>query len=193
MSENCIEIQDLSKAFGEQQVLCHLNMDIPLGTCSVLMGPSGKGKTTLLRILLGLEQADSGSINNLPEIHSAVFQEDRLCDDFTALDNVAMVMRGRKKRDLIREHLAAVGLADASEKPVRLLSGGMRRRVALVRSILADSDMILLDEPFKGLDENARRMVIDYFTERTRGKTTLVVTHDPEEAEMLRANMLYLQ
>lgn len=192
MGKKAIVIRNLSKSFGDLQVLRHLNMEIQPDTCNVLMGPSGQGKTTLLRILMGLEQADDGAIENLPQIRSAVFQEDRLCEDFTAVDNVAMVMAGRRNHSLIRKHLAAVGLADAADKPVSQLSGGMRRRVALVRSILADSDMILLDEPFKGLDDASRQTVVDYFLANTKGKTTLVVTHDPEEAEMLGANRLKL-
>lgn len=190
--EKTIVIRNLSKSFGDLQVLKQVNMEILPQTCNVLMGPSGQGKTTLLRILLGLEQADVGSVENLPSIRSVLFQEDRLCEDFTAMDNVAMVIPGRRNRERILRHLAAVGLADAADKPVALLSGGMRRRVALVRSILADSDMILLDEPFKGLDEASRQTAIEYFLANTKGKTTLVVTHDPEEAELLHANLLHL-
>ena len=117
----------------------------------MLMGPSGIGKTTLLLLLLGLVSPDSGEITGLPEKVSVIFQEDRLCEDFSALSNVAMVLP-RGGEETASALLKALGLEEAMRQPVHTLSGGMKRRVAIARGLAADSPLLLMDEPFKGLD-----------------------------------------
>lgn len=185
-----IEIHKLCKSYGDHVVLDHLSLTFREGSCNVIMGPSGCGKTTLLRILMGFETADSGQIQGMPSRLSAVFQEDRLCEDFSALENISLVLRKKVPADEIIRHLEAIGLTGNYHQPVREYSGGMKRRVAIVRAVMAESDLIILDEPFKGLDLTNRDLALNYFREKTQGKTSILVTHDPTEAEML-GNLLF--
>ena len=188
-----IEVRDLTKRFGEKRVLEGFSAIFPVGATTCVMGPSGCGKTTLLHILLGLEHADSGSIDGLPPRISAVFQEERLCEDFTAVTNVRLVT-GRVVTDTeIERCLAAFGLAGSTRVPVRELSGGMKRRVAIARAVLAEGDLLVLDEPFKGLDEGTRRLVADEVKRRTAGRTVVMVTHDPAEAVMMDAGVMEMR
>ena len=187
-----IVIKDLCKSYGENKVLENLDAVIEKGRISCLMGPSGEGKTTLLNILMGLEKADSGVIENLPHNKSAVFQEDRLCESFSAFTNVKIVS-DRLADQTIIAHLKQVGLGEAVNQKVSTLSGGQKRRVALVRAILAEKDVLFLDEPFKGLDEDTKKIVTDYLLTNTADTTVIMVTHDIDEAESLGAKVLNLK
>ena len=152
------------------------------------MGASGCGKTTLLRILCGLLPPDSGRIDGAEGAwYSAVFQEDRLCENLTAAANIRLVTGNSRSREEIESALAAVGLADCSGKPVREFSGGMKRRTALVRALLAEYSVLVLDEPFKGLDESTREQTAGWCRKMTAGKTVILVTHDPRDCELLLA------
>lgn len=188
-------INNLQKSFDGKKVLDHLSLEFERGKCHVIMGPSGCGKTTLLRILMGFEKADSGTISGLPEHMSAVFQEDRLCEDFSALENVTLVLKKSFPRSEITENLRAIGLNSDLNQPVSEYSGGMKRRVAIVRAVLAESDLIFMDEPFKGLDTNTRDLALQYFLSHIKDKTAIVVTHDEKEAQMLteREQIIHLQ
>ena len=115
------------------------------------MGESGVGKTTLLRLLMGLEKADSGIITGFDKV-SAVFQENRLIEHLNAVENTALVIKDRNAGKCAYEQLLQLLPKEALLKPVREYSGGMKRRVALVRAMAADSEIVLLDEPFTGLD-----------------------------------------
>ena len=187
-----IIIKDLYKSYGENKVLESLDAVIEKGRITCLMGPSGEGKTTLLNILMGLEKADSGVIENLPHNKSAVFQEDRLCESFSAFTNVKIVS-DRLADQTIIAHLKQVGLGEAVNQKVSTLSGGQKRRVALVRAILAEKDVLFLDEPFKGLDEDTKKIVTDYLLNNTADTTVIMVTHDTDEAESLGAKVLNLK
>ena len=187
-----IIIKDLYKSFGDNKVLNGINAVIKENRITCLMGQSGIGKTTLLNILLGFEKADGGEILNLPDKKSAVFQENRLCEEFSVLTNVKMVNDGLSEKN-IAEHLKTVDLQDSIHQEVNTLSGGMKRRVALVRAILAEKDILVLDEPFKGLDEETRDKVIKYLADNTKDLTVVMVTHQIEEAQMLGAEIVYLK
>ena len=145
-----IVITDLCKSFGITPVLQRFTwtVDRPM----VLMGRSGCGKTTLLRILLGLESADSGTVTGV-ETPAAVFQEDRLCPQLTAAANLMLTGHGLTPQDAERE-LRALGFTDAElALPAARLSGGQKRRAALLRALLCrDAKTLLLDEPFTGMD-----------------------------------------
>lgn len=182
-----IVLDGLCKAYGENRVLLGFSGTIAAGKTTAIMAPSGRGKTTLLRILMGLEQPDSGSITGLQGVRrSAVFQEDRLCENLSPVSNIRLVCPHTKHADILNA-LEQVGLSACAAQPVRELSGGMRRRVALLRALLAEYDVLFLDEPFKGLDAETKEVVITYTRRQTNGKTVLLVTHDPEEAMKLRA------
>lgn len=181
-----IRITDLCKSFDGQSVLERLNLCIPVGETTCLMGPSGCGKTTLLRILAGLETADSGTVEGMPGKITMLFQEDRLCEEFSAVVNIRLVTGGGMTKQKIREHLLELGLSEESlRQPTAAFSGGMKRRVALARAVCAGGEVLLMDEPFKGLDTDTRQVVVDYWKRHTAGKTVLCVTHDEREAQLL--------
>lgn len=184
-------VTDLKKSYDGRPVLDGLSFTAPVGLTRIV-GESGIGKTTLLRILLGLETADSGEITGLSGKRlAAVFQEDRLLDFMTPVDNIRLPEPKLERAVILRE-MAAMGLTGCENQPVRELSGGMRRRVAILRALLCGADVIALDEPFKGLDEATRARVIDETKRLCRGKTVLMVTHEAAEAERMGAKIVGL-
>lgn len=188
---NNIQLENVCKSYHGVPVLRDLTVQFPAGQVSCIMGPSGIGKTTLLRILMGLEHPDSGHVTGLSgQRISAVFQEDRLCPWLTALDNLRLVTPSLTKAAAL-DALAALGLGEDGNRPVRELSGGMRRRTALLRALLAEYDLLLLDEPFKGLDADTKARTVQTVRERTMGKTVLLVTHDPDEPKAIAAACVF--
>ena len=198
-----IRIRNLSKSFGGKSVLENFSADLPAGSISALMAPSGSGKTTLLNLIAGLMPADDGSIvfdteesGNAHPVSfsagknddcrtvsfSAVFQEDRLLNEMTAESNVRLVNPSLSLSDTINA-MAELGLRESAQQSVRELSGGMKRRVAILRAILHDSDILLLDEPFQGLDEETRKTVISFLRKKAENRTVLLITHNKEDAE----------
>lgn len=185
VSLNAVEI---TKRYGEQTVLSGFSHEFPAGKTTAVMGISGCGKTTLLGILTGLAAPDSGSVDGAALARfSAVFQEDRLCGNLTAEANIRLVTGNSRSAEEIDKALCAVGLEGCADKPVREFSGGMKRRVALVRALLAEYSVIVLDEPFKGLDETTRARVSSWCREMLTGKTAILVTHDLGDCEALSA------
>ena len=170
-----IRIEHLNKSYHDRPVLQDLSLSIPIGQITAVMAPSGVGKTTLLRILMGLETADSGKIEGLDGLRlSAVFQEDRLCEEYSAVKNLEMVMGDAKEA---REVLARLLPEEALERPCHELSGGMKRRVSLVRAMEAGAQCVLLDEPFTGLDEENREKAYEYIRTHARGRIIMIATH----------------
>ena len=185
-----IAVKNVYKAYGDKKVLNDISVAFPVGRCTCIMAESGKGKTTLLRLIMGLEAPDSGSITGVPERLSVVFQEDRLCEDFSIAANIRMVLNKDTDRsdDDIRKLLSELSLDEDIETPVSKLSGGMKRRVAIARAIAYDSDWLILDEPFKGLDETTRDKAIDTITQKR--KSVIMVSHNLAEAERMNATIL---
>lgn len=180
-----IRITGLCKAFGEKQVLWGL--DLCIDGPVVLMGPSGQGKTTLLRILMGLEQPDSGRIEGLSGRNiAAVFQEDRLCPQLTAADNICLTGHG-VTREQATEELRRLGFTDADlSQPVSRLSGGQKRRAALLRALLCrEAEILLMDEPFTGMDDALVGGAAAAVVRHTAGRDALLVTHDHGAARLL--------
>ena len=188
-------LQNLCKAYGGHVVLDGLTHIFPHGAVTCVTGPSGSGKTTLLRLIAGLEAADGGSIRGVPEDGiSMVFQEDRLPPQLSAANCLRCVLKKSPSREgRIAEALAALGLSEAAEQSVRAFSGGMRRRVALARALLYPSPLVLLDEPFKGLDAATRRRAVDFTRSSLGGRTALLVTHDPEDTADFGGAVLRLE
>lgn len=177
-----LRIQNLCKSYGGTPVLKNVTFTAGPGiTC--IMAPSGAGKTTLLRILLGLETADSGTAEGPADCRwAAVFQEDRLLEHLDAMGNLRFAMGPDLCGPEAAALLAQLGLADTRDKPVHTFSGGMRRRLALARALLAGSDALALDEPFTGLDGENRARAMDCIRRRAADKPVLLVTHRPEDA-----------
>lgn len=179
-----MKLTDIYKRFDGKQVLAGFSCEFPEGETTCILGISGGGKTTLLRIMMGLIQPDSGEISGMQGKRiSAVFQEDRLCMGFTASANIRLVNQSLSKEEA-GKMLAEAGLPNGS-LPVRDFSGGMRRRVAILRALAAEYDILFLDEPFRGLDEETRMKMMIYLQESAKGKTVICVTHDEDEAKFL--------
>lgn len=182
----------LWKGYGNLTVLRDLTLSFRPGGCYCLMAPSGGGKTTLFRILAGLERADSGRLVGFDRAKlSMVFQEDRLCEQLTAVTNVA-IAQTEPDRQEIRRELARILPESCLYQPVSTLSGGMKRRTAIARALLADSDVLLMDEPFTGLDEENREKVMAWVREKQGDRLLLLTTHRPEEAKALGAEIITL-
>ena len=169
MREDTIEICHLKKAYGEHVIFSNLTMKLKKGAVTCLMAPSGAVKTTLLRILAGLEQADGGKIGGLEALRkSMVFQEPRLAEELTAAANIQLAIRrrmfGKEKRSsrYLVEEMEELGLSGCENQAVSELSGGMRQRVAVLRA-----------------------MRMNYIRRKGKEKTMLLVTHDLEEAEAM--------
>lgn len=170
-------------------VLDGLDLEIPEGKITVVLGPSGGGKTTFLNILSGMVDADEGSIGELAgKRYSYVFQEDRLLPWASALENVSLVLHeieDRQAREArAEETLKMLGLGEARNQKPGTMSGGMCRRVALARAFAYTSEILLLDEPFSSLDLKTRIHVMDLFLKLREkdGRTAVIVTHDVREA-----------
>lgn len=156
----------------------NLNLEVSEGQRLALTGVSGSGKTTLLRMILGLEKPDAGQIINGFQKMSCVFQENRLLEERSAMENLSFV--GCDSGENI---LRTFDISDL-HTPVKYFSGGMKRRVALARAVAYGGDFLLLDEPFQGLDDALRRRCADLLA--SSFSTILVVTHDPEDCLALK-------
>lgn len=190
-----IKVNGLSKSFGTLEVLKGVNFTLQPGQIYCLMSPSGSGKTTFFRILLGLERADSGFVEGMDGVRaSAVFQENRLCEAFTPVDNIAMVMPGSSSRNRkwAYEELLRLLPEESLLRPAATLSGGMKRRVAIARAFSVPADLVLMDEPFTGLDEDTKRNVMGYIRERADGKLVMISTHQQEDVELLEGVLIRL-
>ena len=179
--ENAFGLFDVTKSFEDKTVLEGFSVGLAPGETVALMGASGCGKSTVGKILLGLLQTDTGEVKR-PKRFGAVFQENRLCAEFDAVTNIAMVTGDRKGAEAA---LAEVGLADVAGKPIAALSGGMKRRVAIVRALLSDGEVLVLDEPFTGLDMTNKQQVMGYVKEKLQGRSALLITHSEAEARVL--------
>ena len=183
-------IEHLSKKYGELQVLRDLSLTLEQDACYCLMSPSGSGKTTFLRILMGLETADSGRIftqggPGWPLRISAVFQEDRLCPSFSPMENVQMALKEKWKEEKLAQAMICLLPKECLTRPVSTLSGGMKRRTAILRAVLAPSHMLVMDEPFTGLDEALKLEVIRYILGNRRNRFLLITTHQEEDVKLL--------
>ena len=186
-----LKLNAVSHSYGSQQVLKDLDLTLDPGQRLAVMGPSGSGKTTMLRIVLGLLKADSGTVENTFRKTAAVFQEPRLLPWRTAAENVNLIL-GDTPETLpkARQHLAVLGLEDAADKYPRELSGGMQQRVAIARALAAEGDLLILDEPFKAMDEDLRRQVMALVSQTEAA--ILMVTHEEAEAFALGCKIIRL-
>ncbi len=186
-----IKIDSLKKSYGEKKIFDGLCLEFEEGAVNLVMGRSGCGKTTLINMIMGIDKDYTGTIEGVPEHLGVVFQENRLCEDFSVASNIKLV-RDDITREEIEENLEKVGLRENYSTPVRELSGGMKRRVALVRAIISGGELLILDEPFKGLDDATRGIVTDYMLTGRKKRTVIMVTHDPEDVKMTGGKLITL-
>jgi len=187
-----IILENICKSYGEKAVLRSFSHSFPAGETTCVLGSSGCGKTTLLRMLAGLEIPDSGRILGTEgKKISVVFQEDRLLENLSAEKNVLLTARPSFAAADARELLSSLGLP-SSRQCVREYSGGMKRRVAIARALAADYELLLLDEPLTALDAASREAVLRRIQALSAGKTCIWVTHFPEDALSLGGGMLRL-
>lgn len=202
--DNLVEIHDMSFYRGSRPIYKNMNLTVPKGKVTAIMGPSGIGKTTLLKLIGGQLKPQSGTIlfdgENIPSLSrsklyqvrkrmSMLFQSGALFTDLTVFENVAYPIREHLDlpepilRNLVLMKLQSVGLRGAAELMPSELSGGMARRAALARAIALDPDLIMFDEPFAGQDPISMGVIVKLIAEinQSLGLTCIVVTHDVNE------------
>lgn len=193
------ELRGVDAGYGQARVLAGVGVAFACGRTHVICGPSGAGKTTLLRVLMGLDAPLAGEVMRPGPVAgagcegelrlAAAFQEDRLCEGLTATANIRVPhghLRAGALASFLRreqEALLAVGLDGVEGRPVRELSGGQRRRVAILRAVLADADAFFFDEPLRGMDEGTVAQLMAYICPLLAGKTVFWVTHNEREAD----------
>ena len=186
-----VKLTNLSYSYDRQPLLRNISLQLGKGERLALMGPSGCGKTTLLRIILGLLPPNCGTVENTFPRTAVVFQEPRLLPWATAAENVNLVLGGRS-RTMPRalQQLDRLGLKDAANKLPRELSGGMQQRVSIARALALDADLLILDEPFKAMDEALQSQVIGLVQQTDAA--ILLVTHEESQAAALGCEILRL-
>lgn len=174
-----LEFKNVYKFF-EKPVIEDLSFKLEPGESLGILGDSGIGKTTIFNLILGFTSPDRGEVINKFEKISTVFQENRLIEEISAVDNLKLVTD--KDEDIILNLLKDLKIENPKEL-VKNLSGGMKRRVAIARGLIYDSDLLLLDEPIQGLDEDTRRVVIDKILEFSKDRSVILISHNLEDLE----------
>ncbi len=176
-------VEDVCKAYNGRKVLDHFSIDLEEGKIYALEGPEGSGKTTLIRILLGLEEPDAGRIRFMGDYkysslgYGVVFQENRLLEACSAAENVAMVHKNTTIKSAI--HFLSPFLSeDRAKLPVQQLNEAEKRMVSIVRAFSVPSDLIFMDEPFSAFTEEERNRVVAYMEKKINKRPLLIVTRD---------------
>jgi len=175
-----MKIDIKEKRFGDKIIFSRFSLDIPDGSSVFIKGESGRGKTTLLRMIAALDRDYEGTIESRRAV--MLFQEDRLIENMGVLSNLLLVTDKKDEALLLLER---VGLESEEKSIIATLSGGMKRRVSIARLLLIESDVYLLDEPFNGLDAETKKLVASIIKEKTEGKTIFVVSHADEDGALL--------
>jgi len=191
-----ITLRHIYKAFGENQVLNDYSVTIKGGRLNVLMGPSGCGKTTLLHIIAGLEEYQSGDLSELDGLRiSVAFQEPRLLRNLSVEGNIAFVLSRREREELLEQIMVDAALTPYRHKKPDQLSGGYQQRVNLARALAVPAGLYLLDEPFSSTDAAGRQVLFSFMEKRRREEngTVLMVTHHLEELPALALNIIRME
>ncbi len=197
-----MKLKNITKTYtaesGDKKVLDNYSLEMPNSGAVWIMGESGCGKTTLLRIIAGLESFE-GSIENIPPGGvSMVFQEDRLFEELSPEDNCLLALNAhgemlRSERRRIRQMLMATGISEEDmTRPVRGFSGGMKRRTAIVRALCAPSGLVLMDEPFTGIDPENRLATGKVIRESLGDRLFIGVTHHKEDCGLINGTVLLI-
>lgn len=179
-----LKIKNLSFSFGEKLVISNFSLNVKKGEKIWLSGPSGIGKTTLIKLILGLLRPNSGEIDLGGMTPSVVFQENRLLPFYTVMQNIELVGGDKQKA---KDILLALDIGETVNLYPKKLSGGMKRRAAIARALSVDFDLLILDEPFNGIDEKNLKKTAELINEICSNKTVIIITHSPLEAELLKA------
>lgn len=174
-----LSIKNLSYKYGKNVVIEDLSYEFECGKITAIIGESGIGKTTLVNLIADLLHVSVGTIESDLKKTAYVFQEPRLFDWMSTLENVSTV----SDEETARKLLTQMGLEDSLSKYPAELSGGMKQRVAIARALAFDADLIILDEPFKGLDPEKRREISEFVFKALKSKTVIMVTHDSQDLE----------
>lgn len=185
-AKTVIEFKNTCFSYGEMQVLKNFNLTVNDGDRICLFGNSGIGKTTVLRLILGLEKASDNSVKCCYKNASAVFQEDRLLPFKTAKENISLFTGCDDCDDILR----GLDIFEARDKYPSQLSGGMLRRVSIARALCADVDLYILDEPFTGLDYDNINRASELINKITKGKTVISVLHEERHAHLLNCKII---
>lgn len=211
-----MEVRDVRKAFGDQKVLDGISLELETGETISVLGRSGTGKSVLLKIMIGLQQPDSGSVmmlgqeigkldpRQLAEVRKNIgflFQHSALYDSMTILENVEFPIARHTERSeedrkaRARELLKSVGMEDAGDKLPSQVSGGMQKRVGLARALALDPKIVLFDEPTAGLDPITAGEIADLIVDlkKTRKMAAVVVTHDLRTAKRFSDRMILIE
>ena len=178
-----IEFKNVSKSYNKK-ILDNFSFYLEDRENMAIFGKSGIGKTTILNLILGLEKPDTGTINKNFYKASVVFQENRLINEISALDNLRLIT---DDGNLAKEILNKFGIYDL-EKKINLLSGGMQRKVALGRAYLFAGDILIMDEPFTGIDASSKKEIANLLNNKFKGKSIIIVSHNPEDFELFSIN-----
>ncbi len=184
-----IKLKNVNFSYGEKKVLENYNLAVKNGDRVALSGPSGIGKTTALRLIMGLEKVMSGKVEVKKDAKiSVVFQEDRLLPFKTVLENLALF----GNEDTAAEILSGLGLSNAKDKYPAELSGGMARRVSIARALVSGGDIFIFDEPFNGIDEENVKVTAELINAYTKDKTVIMVSHNKRDIVLLGAKEIIM-
>lgn len=187
-----ITFKNVSKSYEDQKVLSNVTLDLPRNGVVGIFGPSGIGKTTMFHLIAGLIKPDEGTIKVTEDI-SMVFQEERLIPWLSIKDNIAFVLNDdNDNNEKISKYLNNMELYGIEDKKPKELSGGMQRRVAIARALSYDKRIILMDEPFKGLEDELKYKIMDQIKKLSKNKLIIIITHDKDELEYLGSTIFSL-
>ena len=181
-----IELKNVSFSYSDRQVLKNFSLRIEKGERICLYGDSGIGKTTILRLIAGLEKAENNTVICTDKNFSVVFQEDRLLPFKTVKENISLFSHN----DRIDYILNELGIYEARDQLPSQLSGGMARRASMARALSTNADVYIFDEPFTGLDEDNIMQAVRLINEITAGKTLITVLHEKEYAKLLNCTIV---
>lgn len=186
-----IEIKNISFSFGDNKIISDLSLEIEEGKTYCIMGKSGVGKTTLLKLISGILKCDNGEITGTENLKkSFIFQENRLLPWLSVYENMKYVTDDEEK---ITNALKNTALLSEKNKKPDELSGGMARRVAIARATAFNGDIFFIDEPLYGLDVKTSQGILELIKKNVKNKTALIITHSPEEAFYLSDKIIFLK
>lgn len=182
-----ITITNLNIQYDDNKILSNFSAQIDTNENIALIGPSGIGKTSIINGIMDLIPYEGNISHSIPPVFAAVFQEDRLCAGLSVYTNIKLTC-GKMSRQEINSYIRRAGLEPSAN--VNTLSGGMKRRVAILRALLAPSNILIMDEPFKGLDSDTKELIMTMVKEKASDKTMFLITHDISEAHFFNCRLI---